>query len=42
MVAELSLKFDKHGERIFSTFETEVFVPLLPSVNKQATPKKIS
>ena len=41
-VAELSLKFDKHGGRISgpTTFVCEVFVPLLPSYDNQATPKK--
>ena len=36
------MKFDKHGERFSgpTTFETEVFEPLLPSFDNQATPKK--
>ena len=41
-VAELSLKFDKHGGRISgpTTFETEILHLLLPSFDNQATQKK--
>ena len=41
-ISELNLNFDKHGGKISepTTFESDVFIPLKPFLNNEATSKK--